>query len=97
MYRLEKTSEKRYKIFIRDTEIGSAIHHDGKWTAEAGRVYHSNSTLKKAVENVLYNIIMNQVGRAKNEQKRHKTTIENNGDTDKDQTNSQAAYADTIR
>lgn len=63
MYTLVKKSEFNYGILVRDREIGLVNMKEKNWTASIGKVVFSSPTRKKAVENVLFQIVMAYVSK----------------------------------
>ena len=71
MYTLIKQSEFTYNIKMQDKTIGTVALIDKKWYAKIGKLSTSKSSRKKAVEGLLYNIIMNQIGKERMQERLH--------------------------
>jgi hypothetical protein len=61
MYTLTKKSSTSYNIILRGQVLGTATLDDNQWFAKIGHSWNVQSNLKKAVEGLLYQIIMNGI------------------------------------
>lgn len=68
MYTLTKKDTHTYLIVLRDREIGAVSYADGNWFAKANNTKMTKlaPSRKKAVEGLLYEIIMLQLNKDKN-------------------------------
>lgn len=79
MYTYKKKSEVAYEIVLKDKSIGNVLYKKAKWEAAVGNVTYSAKTRKKAVDQVLFMIIMNYAGplhREKNKNQGYSTEYE---------------------
>jgi hypothetical protein len=66
VYTLTKINQNSYNIVLRNTTVGTAFYKESQWHSEIGTLSTIQKNLKKSVEGLLYQIIMNQIGKERN-------------------------------